>query len=140
MFKSYASSPGMIVKQAVPRRGRLLLAAERTGDAGAGAGMRLVDVDVPAIGNNVKLSAMQPALADLGVTGYDTRPRLFAPRLLANGLAEPTGMWIQQGKFYYFDGATTQEAYSATKVIGYTPLSGPPPPHPPSKPPMPHTA
>jgi hypothetical protein len=124
MFKSYASSPGMIVKQAVPRRVRLLVAAERTGDAGAGTGMRLVDIDVPAIGNNLKFSIVQPPLADVGVTGYDTRPRLFAPRLLANGTAEPTGMWIQQGKFFYFDGAAAREAYSAKKVLGYSPLSG----------------
>jgi len=125
MFRSYASSPGLIVRSPLPRKVRLLLAAERTDDAGSGTGMRQVDIDVPAgLNNNLRLSAMQPAPADLGVTGYDTRPRAFAPRMLPNGFQEPAGMWVQQQKLYYFDGAIAAEAFSTKRVLGFMPLAG----------------
>jgi hypothetical protein len=124
MFKSYASSPGIITRTALPRKMRLLLAAERTGDAGGTTGMRLVDVDVPAgLNNNLRLSTMQPVPADLGVTGYDTRPRSFPPRMMANGFQEPAGMWVQQQKLYYFDGAIAAEAFSTKRVLGFMPLA-----------------
>lgn len=123
MFRSYDSSPGLISRPAIPRKIRLLLAADGLADAGQG-GMHLLDIDVPTLNNNMKLSAMQPATPDLGVTGYDTKPRAFPPRLMANGLLEPTGMWIQQQKLYYFDGSLATEAFSAKRVLGFVPLAG----------------
>ena len=34
-------------------------------------------------------------------------------------------MWIQQQKLYYFDGATAREAFSAKRVLGFSPLFAP---------------
>src|SRR5439155_12408049 len=101
---------------------RLLLAADRLGDADGGTGMSLVDIDVPSLNINMKLSAMQPTPPDLGIHGYDTRPRSFPPRMMPNGVQEPVGMWMQQQKLYYFDGASAREAFSAKRVLGFSPL------------------
>jgi hypothetical protein len=126
VLKSYASSPGFVPHAGVPRKVRMLLAAERLGDAG-GTAMHLVDLDVPTANNNLKLSNVQPTQADLGISGYDTRPRSFPPRMMpgATALQEPSGMWIQQQALYTFDGATAKEAYSAKHVLGFSPLVGP---------------
>jgi hypothetical protein len=122
MFRSYASSPGLVTRVAVPRKVRFLLAADLLGDADSGTGMRLVDIDVPSLNNNLKLSATQPTPADLGIGGYDTRARAFPPRMMPNGVMEPVGMWIQQQKLFYFDGASAREAFSAKHVLGFSPL------------------
>jgi hypothetical protein len=123
MFRSYGSSPGLISKAGLPRKIRLLLAADR-GGAAAGMGMRLLDVDVPTLNNNIKLSTVQPVPVDLGVAGYDTPPRAFPPRLMPNGVMEPVGMWMQQQKLFYFDGAMATEEFSAKRVLGFVPLAG----------------
>jgi hypothetical protein len=124
VFRSYGSSPGFVTRTQVPRKIRMLLAAERLGDAG-GMGMRLVDLDVPTLNNNVKLANMQPA--DPGVGGYDTPPRSFPPRMIApmSIVQEPAGMWIQQEKLYYFDGTVAAEGFGAKRVLGFSPLGGP---------------
>jgi hypothetical protein len=126
-FRSYASSPGIITRSGVPRRMRMLLAAERVGDAG-GVGMHLVDLDVPMNSNNVKLSTPQPTPADLGISGYDTRPRSFPPRMFPSQnplvMPDPSGMWIQQQKLFTFDGTTAKEAFSTKHVLGFSPLAG----------------
>jgi hypothetical protein len=124
MFRAYGSSPGLMVRPGIPRRVRLLLAADRIADAGSGMAMRLLDIDVPALNNNLKLSAMQPTPTDLGIAGYDRSPRSFPPRLFINGPFDPAGMWIQQNKLYYFDGMGAREAYSGKRVIGFSPLFG----------------
>lgn len=124
MFRAYGSSPGLISRPALPRKIRFLLAADRVGDSGTGLAMRQVDIDVPTLNNNLKVSAMQPPIADLGVTGYDTKPRAFPPRMMANGLQEPAGMWVQQQKLYYFDGTLAAEGYSTKRVLGFVPLAG----------------
>jgi len=125
MFRNYGSSPGMIVRPTLPpRKVRLLLAADRLGDAGAGLGVRQVDIDVPTANNTLRLSAMQPVLSDLGIGGYDTRPRVFPPRLLPNGLQDPAGMWVQQQRLFYFNGTTAAEAFNTKRVLGFVPLAG----------------
>ena len=114
-FESIASSPGLAIR-GIPRRIRLFAAAKPTG--AAGTGMYQLEVDLA----NLRLSAMQPMRTDLGVTGYDTSPRGPAPRLLP-GVGEPVGMWIQQGKLFYFDGNGAGEVFGAKRVLGFAPLA-----------------
>jgi hypothetical protein len=113
-FESLSSSPGMFIR-GIPRRVRLLIAAKPMG--AAATGMFQMDVDV----SNLRASSMQPARADLAVAGYDTSPRGPAPRLLA-GVGEPVGMWIQQGKLFYFDASSAGEVFTSKRVIGFSPL------------------
>ncbi|HMI87323.1 MAG TPA: hypothetical protein VK550_24715 [Polyangiaceae bacterium] len=115
-FDSVSSSPGMIIR-GIPRRIRLLAAAKPTG--AAVTGMYQLDIDLA----NLRVSPMQPTKMDLGVTGFDVSPRGPAPRLLPSGLGEPVGMWIQQGKLFYFDANSTGDVYSAKRVIGFSPLA-----------------
>jgi hypothetical protein len=115
-FESISSSPGIIIR-GIPRRIRLLGAAKPTG--AAATGMYQMDIDLA----NLRISATQPTKADLGIPGFDVSPRGPAPRLLPATVGEPVGMWIQQGKLYYFDATTTGEVYSAKRVIGFSPLA-----------------
>jgi hypothetical protein len=106
----------MIIR-GLPRKIRLFAAAKPTG--AAATGMYQMDVDV----SNLRVSAMQPTRMDLCITGYDVNPRSPAPRLLPAGINEPVGMWIQQGKLFYFDANSVGEVYSAKRVIGFAPLA-----------------
>jgi hypothetical protein len=115
-FESIASSPGIIIR-GIPRRIRLLAAAKPTGVAATG--MYQMDVDL----SNLRVSATQPTRVDLGITGFDIGPRGPAPRLLPVPLGEPAGMWIQQGKLYYFDANGAGEVYASKRVIGFAPLA-----------------
>jgi hypothetical protein len=115
-FESLSSSPGIIIR-GIPKRIRLLAAAKPMG--AMATGMYQMDVDL----STLRISAQQPMRTDLGVTGYDVNPRGPAPRLLPGGLAEPFGMWIQQGKLYYLDGNGAAEVYAAKRVIGFAPLA-----------------
>ena len=115
-FESLWSSPGIIIR-GIPRRLRLLAAAKPIGTVATG--MYQMDVDLA----NLRISAVQPTKMDLGITGYDVLPRGPAPRLLPAGLAEPSGMWIQQGKLFYFDATSAGEVYSSKRVIGFAPLA-----------------
>ena len=115
-FESISSSPGMVIR-GIPRKIRLFAAAKPTG--AVATGMYQMDVDV----GNLRVSTMQPTRMDLGITGYDVNPRAPAPRLLPIALGEPVGMWMQQGKLFYFDAANVGEVYSAKRVIGFAPLA-----------------
>ncbi|MET0596213.1 MAG: hypothetical protein ABW133_26185, partial [Polyangiaceae bacterium] len=115
-FESVSSSPALIVR-GVPRKLRMLGAAKPTGVAATG--MYQLDVDLA----NLRMSAMQPAKADVGVTGYDTNPRGPAPRFLPTLVGEPAGMWIQQGKLFGFDATGGGELFGSKRVIGFAPLA-----------------
>ena len=115
-FESVSSSPGMILRT-LPRRIRFLAAVKPPG--AAATGMYQIDVDVASL----RVSTQQPMRVDLGVTGYDTSPRAYPPRLLPGGLQEPFGMWMQQGKLFYLDNNGAAEVYAAKRVIGFAPLA-----------------
>jgi hypothetical protein len=116
-FESVSSSPGIIMRN-LPRRIRLFAAAKPTGTAATG--MYQLDIDLA----NLRVSTNQPTKADLMVTGYDTPQRGSPPRLLPGpSLGEPVGMWIQQGKLFYFDANNTGEVFGSKRVIGFAPLA-----------------
>jgi hypothetical protein len=116
-FESVASSPGIIMRN-VPRRIRLLAAAKPTGTAATG--MYQLDIDLATL----RVSMNQPNKPELMITGYDTVPRGSPPRLLPGpALGEPVGMWIQQGKLFYFDANNASEVFSSKRVIGFAPLA-----------------
>lgn len=116
-FESVSSSPGLMVR-GVPRKLRMLGAAKPMGVAATG--MYQLDVDVASL----RMSAMQPTKADVGVPGYDTNPRGPAPRLLPGpALAEPVGVWIQQGRLFGFDASGGGELFGTKRVIGFSPLA-----------------
>lgn len=114
-FESVASSPALMIR-GIPRRIRLFAAAKPTG--AMATGMYQMDVDV----SNLRASTMQPMRAEIGVPGFDTSPRGPAPRLLPAGLAEPFGMWVQQGKLFFFDASNFGEVFGTKRVIGFSPL------------------
>jgi hypothetical protein len=114
-FESVASSPGLIIR-GIPRRIRLLAAAKATG--ATATGMYQIEVDV----SNLRASNTQPMRAEIAVPGFDTSPRGPAPRLLPGGLAEPFGMWVQQGKLFFFDANNFGEVFATKRVIGFSPL------------------
>ena len=116
-FDSVSSSPGIIMRN-LPRRIRLLAAAKPTGTAATG--MYQMDIDLASL----RASMNQPTKADLAVAGYDTPPRSSPPRLLPGpALGEPVGMWIQQGKLFYFDANNTGEVFGSKRVIGFAYLA-----------------
>jgi hypothetical protein len=116
-FESISSSPGLFIR-GIPRRIRLLAAAKPVG--AAATGMFQMEVDL----SDLRVSATQPTRVDLGITGFDQSPRAPAPRLLPAVLAEPAGMWIQQGKLFYFDANNNAgEVFSSKRVIGFAPLA-----------------
>jgi hypothetical protein len=116
-FESVLSSPGIIMRNA-PRRIRLFAAAKLTG--AMATGMYQLDVDLATL----RVSAMQPTKADLAITGYDTSARGPVPRLLPGpALGEPVGMWVQQGKLFFFDANNTGEVFGTKRVIGFAPLA-----------------
>jgi hypothetical protein len=121
VFKGFGSSPGMFAL-ALPRRLRLLLAAD-IAEASA-TGMYQVDLDAPGPNLNLRLDVKQPAVADLGVPGYDAKPRGPVPVMLPGFFAEPGGLWVQQDKLFHFDGTTASVAFSAKRVLSFAALAG----------------
>ncbi len=116
-FESVSSSPGLIIR-GIPRKLRMFAAAKPTGVASTG--MYQLDVDL----SNLRMSATQPTKVDVGVVGYDTNAHGPAPRLLpAPALGEPVGIWIQQGKLFFFDANNSGEVFGTKRVIGFAPLA-----------------
>jgi hypothetical protein len=113
-YEQYGSSPGMVVAGIF--RLRLLFAGDPTGPAPMG----MHELDINEV--NFKAFAMtdQPKV-DPGVSGYDTKPRGPAPRMIS----DTWGMWVQGDKLFFFDNQSpAMPVYAAKRVLGFSPVIG----------------